>query len=193
MQAPASHCRGEWGLTYGGRPFFLPGRVLEPSAGGARMPGAPVQLSSAGRAGSNQHVTNHHLRLGARDLYLCVAAVAVAAAVMCCGAVCDRAGSLDPHGQQSDLTFVLQQQLHSDFRRLADDLYAIVSVPLVTGTNVACRQLMSGATFRHVCLLHFPWPFVGMFASSSWVCGEAAGNSSTRRTRQRHTVKRGWQ
>jgi DnaJ-class molecular chaperone len=42
-------------------------------------------------------------------------------------------GNLDPHGQQSDLTFIVQQQLHPAFRRLADDLYAIVNVPLVTG------------------------------------------------------------
>jgi DnaJ-class molecular chaperone len=44
-----------------------------------------------------------------------------------------RLGHLDPHGQQSDLTFIVQQQLHPAFRRLADDLYAIVNVPLVTG------------------------------------------------------------
>lgn len=32
----------------------------------------------------------------------------------------------------SDLTFIVQQQLHPAFRRLKDDLYAIVHVPLVT-------------------------------------------------------------
>jgi len=44
-----------------------------------------------------------------------------------------RLGNLDTQGQQSDLTFIVQQQLHPAFRRLADDLYAIVDVPLVTG------------------------------------------------------------
>jgi hypothetical protein len=44
-------------------------------------------------------------------------------------------GNLDPAGQQNNLTFIVQQQLHPSFRRLADDLYAIVSVPLVTGKH----------------------------------------------------------
>lgn len=44
----------------------------------------------------------------------------------------------------TDLTFIVQQQLHPSYRRLADDLYAIVNVPLVTaltGGPVGLRTL----------------------------------------------------
>ncbi|KAF6255109.1 hypothetical protein COO60DRAFT_249400 [Scenedesmus sp. NREL 46B-D3] len=53
-------------------------------------------------------------------------------------------GNEDRQGNLSDLTFVVQQQLHPAFRRLADDLYAIVNVPLVTaltGGPVTLRTL----------------------------------------------------
>jgi DnaJ-class molecular chaperone len=55
-----------------------------------------------------------------------------------------RFGDEDWQGNLSDLTFVVQQQQHPAFRRLADDLYAIVTVPLVTaltGGPVALRTL----------------------------------------------------
>lgn len=55
-----------------------------------------------------------------------------------------RLGNEDWQGNSADLTFVVQQQLHPAFRRLADDLYAIVNVPLVTaltGGPVALRTL----------------------------------------------------
>lgn len=44
----------------------------------------------------------------------------------------------------ADLTFIVQQQLHPAFRRLRDDLYAIVNVPLVTaltGGPISLRTL----------------------------------------------------
>ena len=66
-----------------------------------------------------------------------------------------RLGNLDSQGQQSDLTFIVQQQLHPAFRRLADDLYAIVNVPLVTGrcrvqlVAVICVTLITLSTSQH--------------------------------------------
>jgi DnaJ-class molecular chaperone len=57
---------------------------------------------------------------------------------------CCRCGNEDRQGNLSDLTFIVQQQLHPAFRRLADELYAIVNVPLVTaltGGPVALRTL----------------------------------------------------
>lgn len=53
----------------------------------------------------------------------------------CCHNSSCRLGHVDAEGggQQDDLTFVVQQQQHPAFRRLADDLYVQVNVPLVTG------------------------------------------------------------
>eukprot|EP00775_Hariotina_reticulata_P010192 gene10192-10353_t len=42
---------------------------------------------------------------------------------------------------RSDLTLVIEQQLHPSFRRLADDLYVLVSVPLVTALTGGPVQL----------------------------------------------------
>eukprot|EP00879_Flechtneria_rotunda_P020663 GHRR01021742.1.p1 GENE.GHRR01021742.1~~GHRR01021742.1.p1 ORF type:complete len:227 (+),score=64.19 GHRR01021742.1:827-1507(+) len=55
-----------------------------------------------------------------------------------------RLGHGDGWSDMSDLTVVVQQKLHPSFRRLADDLYAIVDVPLVTaltGGPVTLRTL----------------------------------------------------
>jgi hypothetical protein len=61
-----------------------------------------------------------------------------------CCSICRSFGNEDRQGNVSDLTFIVQQQLHPAFRRLADDLYAIVNVPLVTaltGGPVALKTL----------------------------------------------------
>jgi hypothetical protein len=57
----------------------------------------------------------------------------------------------DVDGQPAgDLTFVIHQQLHPLFRRLADDLYAIVDVPLVTALTGGPVTLptLGGGTLR---------------------------------------------
>jgi hypothetical protein len=48
---------------------------------------------------------------------------------------------LGGEGGRSDLTVVIEQQLHPSFRRLADDLYVLVSVPLVTALTGGPVQL----------------------------------------------------
>ncbi|WIA14617.1 hypothetical protein OEZ85_003124 [Tetradesmus obliquus] len=50
-------------------------------------------------------------------------------------------GNEDWQGNSADLTFVVQQQLHPAFRRLADDLYAILSKP--------AEQAAAGAAAAH--------------------------------------------